>query len=150
MTIDQLPYLAPTPNDSFAHNAGGQSYKAILKDLVLLCYPVGRLWISSDPTPPSEIVGGTWVPVKDRFILAAGDIYTAGDTGGEAEHTLSIEEMPAHNHGLGINGAGSDYAHTVDWATSSTGSDTTGMVGGGQAHNNMPPYEVYYCWKRTA
>ena len=42
--------------------------------------------------------GGQWEQVKDVFILAAGDKYTQGQTGGEATHVLTLQEMPTHNH----------------------------------------------------
>lgn len=167
MTIDQLPYLAPSLGDSFAHTAGGGSYKALLKDLALLFCPIGKLWISSDPTSPAEIIGGTWEQVKDRFILAAGDVYTAGEIGGEAEHTLSVEELPEHTHHpfayyneqsqewvnldayWPVSGAQTAYAY--NGASSSAAlAIKTGIAGEGAAHNNMPPYKVYYVWERTA
>lgn len=61
-------------------------------------YPVGSIYISVTDTSPASLFGGTWEQLKDRFLLAAGDSYAAGSTGGEATHTLTASEMPSHNH----------------------------------------------------
>lgn len=36
--------------------------------------------------------------LRDRFIVGAGNNYGVGTTGGEATHTLSVAELPSHNH----------------------------------------------------
>lgn len=61
-------------------------------------YPVGSIYISVTDTSPASLFGGTWEQLKDRFLLAAGDSYAAGSTGGEATHTLTASEMPSHSH----------------------------------------------------
>lgn len=61
-------------------------------------HPVKSIYMSTDPTSPEELFGGTWVQIKDCFLLTAGDIYVAGSTGGEAEHTLTLAEGPSHVH----------------------------------------------------
>ena len=58
-------------------------------------YPVGAYYISSEPTSPATLFGGTWVRVENRMIIAAGSSYTAGSTGGSATKTLSVANMPA-------------------------------------------------------
>ena len=94
--------------------------------------------------------------MKDKFLLTAGDTYTAGDTGGEATHTLTTQEMPSHSHDLYGSLTGETKAITNtgnDWAQTTTGFSTGTYIkntGGGQAHNNMPPYIVVYAWYRTA
>ena len=120
-------------------------------------HPVGSYYWSSESTDPSALFGGTWERVKDRFVLAAGDSYTVGATGGEATHTLSYNQMPAHNHTQYVtaNKNSGGTATRQDYATDTTGLSLypqcdTGMAGGGLPHNNMPPYIVAYCWKRTA
>ncbi len=75
--------------------------KGILRDLGLLMYPVGSVFISTVETSPADTIGGTWERLKDRFLLAAGDTYAAGKTGGAATHTLTANEMPKHTHGPG-------------------------------------------------
>lgn len=131
-------------------------------------YPVGSVYISREATDPAMLFGGTWERLKDQFILAAGDTYAAGTTGGEAAHALTVEEMPAHKHvqrmdnaSGGVVTAGSDSG---DGATSggqwidrsvlhwlnTTKQLTTMAAGGDAAHNNMPPYTAFYVWIRTA
>lgn len=119
-------------------------------------YPVGSIYMSTNNVNPSTLFGGTWEQIKDTFLLGAGDTYTAGDTGGEATHTLTIDEMPSHNHiirGWQYNGKSETAGSMqVDSRTTRTNenSKSTLNTGGGQAHNNMPPYLTVYMWKRTA
>jgi len=101
---------------------------------------------------------GTWKQIKDKFLLSAGDTYAAGVTGGEATHALTASEMPAHSHGPKVNGerfACHAGTATVTGLGFSAGSNVdltweTASVGGGAAHNNMPPYLTVYVWQRTA
>ena len=70
-------------------------------------YPVGAIFMSMTSTNPNTLFGfGTWEQIKDRFLLAAGNTYSSGSTGGSATHTLTINELPAHTHvQLGTSGA---------------------------------------------
>lgn len=117
-------------------------------------WPVGAIYIAASSTSPAELFGGEWSRIEDRFLLAAGSKYSFGSTGGEAEHTLTKDEMPNHRH-WGV--------YRPDWylagetgqasGVSNGASDNqlyTDAVGGGQAHNNMPPYIAVYIWQRTA
>lgn len=123
-----------------------------------LVYPVGAIYMSTVATNPKTLFGfGTWEQIKDTFLLAAGSTYTGGSTGGEAAVTLTTKQIPSHNHSIFYPnaGAGNNYApigypnvgsKSTYWAVGSY----TGDVGGGEAHNNMPPYLAVYVWKRTA
>lgn len=71
--------------------------------------------------------------------LAAGDAL--GETGGEENHTLTIAEMPAHNHG------GQVFAHFgglvyLGGTGSNMGATAVASQGGGGAHNNLQPYNT--------
>ena len=117
--------------------------------------PVGSIYISVNSTNPSTYFGGTWEQIKDRFLLCCGSTYSAGSTGGEATHKLTINEMPSHSHGYtsgrwywSEKAGGGDIINSQS-ETSYTFKRGTDNVGGNQAHNNMPPYLAVYVWKRT-
>ena len=134
--------------------------KFIGKNLGSIIHPIGSVYISEKPDDPANLFGGTWEQVKDTFILAAGDTYKAGATGGEATHTLTAVEMPKHNHRAlwGISAEVDDYlggsnaSYGCRGGNEATGTRAyiTSDQGGGQPHNNMPPYIAMYIWKRIA
>lgn len=72
------------------------------KYILDMVWPVGRIYTSTDPTSPALLFGGTWVPIEDRFLLAAGTTYAAGATGGEAEHALTAAELANHYHDVNM------------------------------------------------
>lgn len=114
-------------------------------------YPVGAIFMSMNSVNPSTIYGGEWEQIKDTFLLACGDKYEVNQTGGEETHKLTIEEMPSHNHSYDIKEMvpnGGSMSIPV-WANTGTIVPTTRNTGGGQSHNNMPPYLVVYMWKRV-
>lgn len=136
-------------------------------------YPVGAIYLSVNSTSPAELFGGTWEQLKDRFLLAAGDTYLAGSTGGEAQHTLTIDEIPSHTHRertgnsfttphgrsllVDSSGDGSDNGFVFDLNKYPVGggwgkgkSIETDLIGGSKPHNNMPPYLAVYMWKRVS
>lgn len=134
-----------------------------ISDIVSIVYPVGSIYMSINNVSPETLFGGKWEQIKDTFLLSAGDSYSAGTTGGEATHTLSIDEMPVHGNHLDGMGYGTlNYYLSVDkltnyndprgWTTlSGDEAYPAGSTrGGGIAHNNMPPYLTVYMWKRTA
>ena len=126
-----------------------------------LVYPIGAIYLSLSSTNPGTLFGGTWEQLKDRFLLGAGDSYSAGGTGGEANHTLTVNEMPSHGHGMERNVGwplnspngnewGVMYEHGDTTYPYTRWDTTTRSTGGSQAHNNMPPYLTVYMWKRVS
>jgi microcystin-dependent protein len=79
--------------------------------------------------------------------------FSLGQTGGEAAHTLTLPELPAHTHQANANsgnadqvspggnfwakGAASAYSATPDNLMSP---NALGNVGGSQPHENLSPY----------
>lgn len=144
--------------------------------LLQMIYPVGSIYMSTANVSPATFIGGTWTLIQGKFLLAAGDGYTAGDTGGEASHTLTSAESGqkaitigadgSHTHQLslkyragGVLTGNAAYFHgdgTNVYTGFSTVADTgahSHSISGSDAttaHNNMPPYLVVYVWTRTA
>ena len=58
------------------------------RTLLDLLYPVGALYLSAATTDPGTVLGGTWQRIQDRFLLAAGESYAAGSTGGQGQRPL--------------------------------------------------------------
>lgn len=143
-------------------------------------YPVGSIYFSVSAISPNELFGGVWEQIKDCFLLACGNKFTNGTTGGSEKETLTISQIPAHSHsgstssdgnhkhgicsGYGdITNTGGDAFRYQQWANSNRGwhnfligdsgnhthSISTNTVGGGESHNNMPPYLSVFVWKRV-
>lgn len=118
-------------------------------------YPVGSIYMSVNNTNPSNLFGGTWTQLKDRFLLGAGSTYTNGSTGGSATQRLSVANLPSHTHPQyvatngGSTSANLDYNGWVSNGKAVAQGIPTGATGQGTAFNIMPPYLVVYMWKRT-
>lgn len=96
-------------------------------------YPVGSLYWSSKDTDPSTLFGGTWVQIKDRFVLACGDTYkTVDETGGASSVTLSVSNMPSHSHSFTPSGEVSSHSHGLNGHTHSF--SVSGTTGGMSAN----------------
>lgn len=129
------------------------SSKAVY-DFINTIYPVGSIYMSVNATNPSVLFGGTWEQIKDTFLLSAGDKYAAGSTGGEEAHTLTNSEMPNHRHNITNNNELAPELEVTPVLLGNSnngweGATFTSFEGGGQAHNNMPPYLTVYMWKRV-
>ena len=145
-----------------------------LKALTDAIYPVGSIYMSMSSTNPSNLFGGTWerIGVGRTLISAGGDDnavvdennytgrgtniaethwFPVGEKVGEINHTLTVTEMPAHNHSR--NYYSTDWCGNGKKSAHHGGSGTakaTGSTGGNGAHNNMSTYLAVYMWKRTA
>lgn len=141
-------------NADNANMLNGKTIDALKSLIVNSIYPIGSIYTSVSSTNPSTLFGGTWEQLKDTFLLAAGDTYAAGSTGGEATHTLTVNEMPSHSHkidgDINYGGVTSGSTHYVTNRTIQYNNNSTQSTGGSQPHNNMPPYTTVYVWKRTA
>ena len=124
------------------------------KILNTILFPIGYVYISVNNTNPGTIFGGTWEQIKDTFLLACGDTYANGATGGEATHTLTVDEMPRHNHAIEMTSGGVAYqVERVPFGNQSVWGNSNLPIkptGGSQPHNNLQPYITCYMWKRTA
>lgn len=135
-------------------------------------YPIGSIYMNVNSTNPGTLFGGTWKQIQGKFLLGMSSSYPAGSQGGEASHTLTENELPAHAHNpaneagyygfitnsqkaftvgdMGVqSGSGRYYPYSTT-AFDISRNSLTGTTGGGKSHNNMPPYLSIYIWKRTA
>ena len=126
-------------------------------------------------TDPAAIFGGTWVLIESRFLYGGSGINYMNSNGtlnttyqgGETTHTLTVDEMPSHDHNqlqrtsdnstnaLTYKVSGGSYGGpqmgiNYDWINNGDRMVYTGTRGGGQAHNNMPPYTTVNIWYRKA
>ena len=139
-------------------------------------YPVGAIYLSVTNTNPESIFGGKWEQIKDRFLLACGNTYTNGSTGGSRTHS--------HKYGFQYGGYYSDVmlegngdAGLINYSQNNSISVTGGGDGiGGKTHNvngnnvtssketnaahyrmiaqneyvsTLPPYLAIFVWKRV-
>ena len=105
-------------------------------DLLNKVYPVGSIYMSVVNVSPASFLGGTWQAIEQgRMLMAAGSSWQAGTTGGNAYHTLTIAELPAHNHSATETAAG---GHTHGASTGSAGAHAhsgSALEDGAHAHN---------------
>lgn len=143
--------------------------KEKLNGLLDIFYPIGSYYETSNTNfNPNSSWGGTWVedskglvtvgaydegmnrPDNDRVYITLNQIT------GEAEHKLTVDEMPSHAHNIYYNansfgvgtyennslrGIGDGDVSGQKWSTD---------VGGSQSHNNTQPSIGVRRWHRTA
>ena len=61
--------------------------------LIDVIYPVGSIYTSMNSTDPSEIFGGTWEQITNRFLYCAD---SSKETGGSS--TITEANLPEHTH----------------------------------------------------
>ena len=124
---------------------------------LLSLYPVGAYYITESETTPASLFGGSWARVSGYFLYGAALQTSVGITGGEIEHTLTVSEIPSHEHVIYLQPNTGSY-NGVGFYTNGGGYNDAFaekaylyMNGqGGAAHNNMPPYRQVNIWRRTA
>ncbi len=133
-----------------------------------LVYPVGSVYVNATvSTNPATLLGvGTWVAYGEGRVpvgkAGSGTFDTLGATGGSEtdSHTLTLNEIPSHNHNNGsyqylLLSNGSATIKDTDSTSGEPNLAQQGAIaaaGGGAAHTHdiLQPYIVVYMWKRTA
>ena len=176
-TDGKLETSKTTPTDAF-----GENFQNMIFQLI---YPIGSIYINNDISghyiyenrvvrlnkfgcvfellPSGMFLRNQTYVITEVWAPGVFDILEdkpIGWTGGEAEHTLTVDEMPSHSHEIDMHSsvaeaqgfgaaAGSPYFDdrliVFGFPQSSTYS-----TGEGQAHNNLPPFKTVYMWQRVA
>lgn len=131
-----------------------------VKEVIDIVHPVGSIWETTTNDDPNALwAGTTWVKMDaGRVLVAAGSYtesgttytYNLGDTGGEAKHQLTTEELAHHSHGNSCSTASlvGTWSSTSEQGVSNSpsnslsgiisGSDWNGDTHSGSNGNNTP------------
>jgi len=169
----ELTPATPTLSSIIAHELSEELFNCTIQDLVdllnlnvgTLQYEVKTLYVDQEYIDTNFDATGLGRLLCDGFAIINGnngtppasgmfelsykkDVYEIGSYDGEVEHTLIVDEIPAHDHSFSwdVNENHESGIYAIGGGTVLTAS--TGKVlpnGGGQPHNNMPPY--YVCLK---
>lgn len=113
--------------------------------------------MSVNSTNPGKLFGGKWEQITGRFLYCTTTSKILGGDTTTGSHTLTINEMPSHNHAIPNqnNGGYSGWKPTgadKGWVATPPAA-YVGNTGGGQGHThpqNLPPYFTVYCWYRVS
>lgn len=104
--------------------------KSYIDNLVNTLYPVGIIVEFFNSVDPNTVwVGTTWERMEaGRVLISSGQYsesdyshnYTLGETGGEATHTLTVDELPAHTHNGEAQWSG-EHQHSTGWGENRVG-----------------------------
>lgn len=111
-----MPSYSSTHSGSEIDNTVDQA--VLHSEILNLIYPVGSIYLSVNSTDPSTFIGGTWERIQDTFLLGAGSTYTAGGTGGSANHTHTM----THTHTMAHTHTEGDLAAAIGASNSDAGS----------------------------
>lgn len=125
-----------------------------------------KFYVSPEDDDPAAIFGGDWARIEGQFVFGCDASHASWSAGGQENVTLTVGQMPSHSHQIyNTNGGGVGAGTIVEignvehWGVGPNKSyrgDGIGPygaiqnTGGGQAHNNMPPYLAMYMWYRVS
>ena len=106
-------------------------------EIVDIIYPVGSIYISVNSTNPSQLFGGTWERIKDKFLLASGDTYANNTTGGSASNFIQ---------GTFTTGSSRNTTESISLSYSGTGYPIAVMIfiDGGTYNNGTGGNTTWY------
>lgn len=135
------------------------------KSLLDMFYPVGTIYETTSSnldttTKMANHFGGTWEIYGEGRVLVSldssdADFDSVNETGGAKTHTLTVAQMPRHNHTFDSIGKTADWV-APNFVANYQYTDQTPVkiysdyAGSGAAHNNLQPYIVVYRYRRTA
>jgi hypothetical protein len=148
-------------NENFVSQSDVESMiSQAISNARLAAHPIGSIEVNVSGTNPGTYLGGTWKAFGSGRTLVGVNtsdtsFNTVEKTGGEKNHTLTVNEMPKHSHNLPgrvlYYTAGGGEAFRENAGRDVTSNNSTSFdTGGGQSHNNLQPYITVYFWKRVS
>ena len=137
------------------------------KSFLTAIFPVGSIYMSFDENfNPNDVYGGTWERIQGYTLVGATQPDEETLTGndklqinslqviGEVNHTLTVDEMPRHRHGMYYAEDNGNPHHDVfnyqGYLNNKTITDATEEVGGNQPHNNIQPSIGVMMWYKVS
>ena len=128
-------FAAAEPPEGYLVCNGGAVKRASFPELFAV---IGTTFGAGDGSTTFNLPNG-----YDKFFIGSGSSYALATTGGEATHKLTVNEIPSHNHGLILSGGSTSGTIALNYVSATaiqTVAYLSNSVGGGGAHNNLPPY----------
>ena len=129
-----------------------------IADLYNAIFPIGQIVIKGDNEDYSNWLGFTWERTAVGKVLVGidstdTDLNTIGKIGAKKTHTVTVDEMPSHNHNIRAGEEGTEVHN--EFGPINTSNKNKYQIlslysGGSQPHNNLQPYITCYMFKRTA
>ena len=144
------------PTDIFPIVQDSETLKITFNKITDMLFPIGSIVIKNDNSDYSNWLGFTWQRTLAGKVAVGldeddEDFNEIGKTGGEKTHTLTIEEMPKHRHGMRTSAGSGGQVDNMPWGTALAAQTTnTEYTGGNGAHNNLQPYKVVAYWERIS
>ena len=152
LTYNPVTNTLNVPNIS-GNGSGLSGIEAFVTGMIILWYgntgniPTGFVLCDGNNNTPD---------LRDRFVVGAGSAYSPNNTGGSSSVTLSESQLPSHNHSASSSVSDPGHAHSyIDqyvvinngyrpWPANNNDCAArnvdSGSAGGGQSHENRPPY----------
>lgn len=152
--------LSVQDNDNIDNKFNIKNNRNTISDVLNLVYPIGSIYMSVNNVNPTSFLGGTWESWGSGKVPVGVDVSDANfdtveKTGGEKTHSLTVSEIPSHEHtsnGIPVTKTEGGYVAMRSGTFSNFSTDIiseTNTTGGSFAHNNLQPYITCYMWKRV-
>ena len=133
------------------YRVAGIHVEDIESELMLKIYPVGSIYTSISSTSPATLFGGTWERFGKGKTLVSVDedntnFQTVEKTGGSETKTISVENLPAHTHGVNINTNSTNHNHGTINTTSTNHSHGTINTSNHGGHTHTAGSHIVQSW----